>query len=447
MSTPKQIESNRANSKKSSGPGKAEQFRTFGKILPGLRFEVVIDPQKPQSLQLHASSGTRFWTSSRIEHREQIYVPATIDDGLAQAVRFPCASAEFGSPASLTGAMSDFICNSGNATKEDANLLTAFALSTWFIDSFRRAPLLHLTGSSTRVNLMMRLLGCLCRRAILLGHLDLASLSTLPNGLDPTLLVYEEKLTKNVGRILDTSRNRDLAIPLGKSWIHARGARVLFSDSASVNASDLRIHLASTTTALPDLSDDAERTIAAEFQGKLLRYRLVHFDTVRNSHFDTSSFNPGVQDDARALLTPLIDCGDLRASILSSLLSRSKEVAGARLTDLDCLVVEAALCYCHDPSKEEFFVQEMADAVNAILSGRHEERTTTTKAVGQTLRGLGLAAERVTRGYRIDLTNNNRETIHRLAREHDVPSIQGGVERCDHCQRADDSVSEMRPGV
>jgi hypothetical protein len=447
MSTPKQIESYRPNLKKSSGPGKAEQFRTFGEILPGLCFEAVIDPQKPQSLQLHAGKGTRFWTSSQIEHRGQIYVPATIDDGLAQAVRFPAASAEFGSPTSLTGAMSDLICNFGRTTRENAELLAAFALSTWFTDCLRVAPVLHLTGSNTRAHVMMRLLGCLCRRPLLLGRLDLSALSTLPKGLEATLIIHDERLSKNVARTLDASRNRDLSIPFGRNWIHAYGAKVLFSDSMSVKASELRIHLAPTAGALPELKEDVEGTIAADFQSQLLRYRLDHFNTVRDSNFDCSDFNPDVQDNARALLTPLGDCNELRESVLTSLRFQNKEVAGARFTDLDCLVVEAALAFCHDPSKEVVFVQEMADAVNAILSGRHEDQTATSKAVGQALRGFGLVGERMTRGYCIDLPNSNREKIHRLAREHDVPSIMDGVERCDHCQPTDDSVSEMRPGV
>jgi hypothetical protein len=436
MSTPKRIESNRANSKKSSGPGKAEQFRTFGEILPGLCFEVVIGPQKPQSLQLHASNGTRFWTSSRIEHREQIYMPAAIDDGLAAAVRFPSASTEFGSPEKLTGSMAKYFCDFGKATPEDANLLAAFALATWFADLFRLAPCLHLTGASTRVRPIMRLLACLCRRPLLLGRLDLSVLSTLPKGLNPTLLIYEEKLAKNVARILETSRNRDLAIPYGKSWIHSYGARVLFSDPNGVNASDLRVHFVPTAGAFPELKDDAERTIAADFQAKLLRYRMLHFNTVRDSNFEFAEVDPAMQDDARSLLTPLIDCGDLRASILSSLLSRSKEVSGARFTELDCLVIEAALCFCHDSSKSEFFVKDVTDAVNAILMGRHEELVISSKTVGTALRGLGLFAERVTKGYRVSLTDGNRERIHRLAGDYNVASIQEGA-RCDQCGRTD----------
>ena len=429
--------------------GKVEKFGrpTFGEIFQDLHFEAVIDPQNPQSLQLHSRDRTRFLTSQQIEHRGQVYMPAKFPEGLSQIVRFPPPSTEFSSPQKLTESMSEFFCNFGKTPKNDSDLLAAFALSTCVVDCFRVAPALHLTGSSTRVHLMTRLLGCLCWHPILLGHLDLASLSTLPKRLNPTLLVHEEKLVNNVARILETSRNRDLAIPFGKSWIHAYGAKVLFSDSMSVKASELRIHLAPTAGALPELKEDVEEAIAADFQAKLLRYRLEYLNRVRDSNFDYSNFNPDVQDNARALLTPLGDCNELRESVLTSLRFQNKEVAGARFTDLDCLVVEAALTFCHDPSKEAVFVQEMADVVNAILSGRHEDQTATSKAVGQALRGFGLAAERVTRGYRIDLTNSNREKIHRLAEEHDVPSIKDGIERCDHCQPREDSGSEMRPGI
>jgi len=407
---------------------------TFGEILPDLHFEAVIGSAKSDALELHARKGSRFYTSSQIERQGKIYVPAKLTEGLAQAVRFPPSSAEFGSAKKLTGSMAELFCNFGKTSREDAALLTAFALSTWFVDCFQRAPCLHLTGSNARVTMVMRLLACVCRRPILLGRLDLSALHTLPKGLDPTLLIYEEKINKNVARLLETSRNRELAIPFGKSWIHAYGTRVFFSDPMTVDTSALRIHLAPTTGALPELRDNAEKAIAFEFQAKLLRCRLIHFTTVQNSHFDCSGFVPDMQDGVRALISPLFDCGDFRGSVLSSLQSRNKERAGSRFTDLDCLVIESALAFCHDASVQEFFVRDIAETANAILQGRNEDCTITTKAVGQALRGLSLFPVRVRDGYHLVLTNSIREKIHRLAEEYNVPSVDEGTRRCDHCQ-------------
>jgi hypothetical protein len=388
---------------------------------------------KSDALELHAHKGSRFYTSRQIERQGKVYVPAKLTEGLAQAVRFPPSSAEFGSAKKLTGSMAEFFCNFGKTSREDAALLTAFALSTWFVDCFQRAPCLHLTGSGARVSLVMRLLACVCRHPLLLGRLDLSALHTLPKGLDSTLLIYEDKLSKNVARLLEISRNRELVIPFGKSCIHAYGARVLFSDSV-IDTFALQIHLPPTTGALTELKDDAEKTIAPDFQAKLLRYRLIHFATVQHSHFDCTGFVPDMHDDVRALLSPLIDCGHFGESILSSLQSRSKERAGSRFTDLDCLVIESALAFCHDSSAEEFFVKDITDTANAMLQGRNEDLTIKAKAVGQALRRLGLFPVRVTDGYHLVLTNRIREKIHRSAEEHNVPSVDEGTRRCDHCR-------------
>ncbi len=406
---------------------------SFGEITPDLRFEATTNPAKSNALQFHVQKGNRFYTTAQVEHQDQMYYPAPINDGLAQAVRFPPPSARFGSPSKLTESVAEFIRNFGKTSREDADLLAAFAISTWFVDCFRLAPVLHLTSSCARVHSMMRLLACVCRRPILLGRLDLAALSTLPQGLEATLLIQEEKLTKSLTRILDTSRYRDVKIPLQKSWIHAYGARVLFSDPMALDAAALRINLSSAGGMLRELKDDMEKTIAADFQAKLLRYRMVQYDAVKDSHFNSSDFVPQMQEVAQALITPLIDCGDFRKSILSSLTSRNKDCAGARFIDLNCVVIEAALAFCHDSTKENFFVKEIADAADAILQGRHEDSKLSPKSAGRTLRGLGFFPERVTGGYRLTLSDVHREKIHWLAKEYNVPSLDAGTRRCDHC--------------
>lgn len=280
---------------------------------------------------------------------------------------------------------------------------------------------------------MMRLLSCVCRRPILLGRLDLAALTTLPQGLEPTLLIQEEKLTKSLTRVLDTSRYRDVKIPLQKSLIHAYGARVLFSDPMALDAAALRINLSSAGGMLPELKDDMERTIANDYQAKLLRYRMVQYGAVKNSHFNCSDFAPQMEEVVRALITPLIDCDEFKESVLSSLTSRNEDCAGARFTDLNCVVIEAALAFCHDSTKGEFFVKDIADAADAILLGRGEDNKIGPKAAGQVLRGLGLFPERVTKGYHIALKESNCEKIHRLAIEYNVHSLDKGTKRCNYC--------------
>ena len=86
---------------------------TFGEILPDLHFEAVIGSARSDALDFHARKGSRFYTSSQIERQGNVYVPTKLTEGLAQAVRFPSSSANFGSSAKLTGSMAEFFCHFG----------------------------------------------------------------------------------------------------------------------------------------------------------------------------------------------------------------------------------------------------------------------------------------------------------------------------------------------
>jgi hypothetical protein len=53
--------------------------------------------------------------------------------------------------------------------------------------------------------------------------------------------------------------------------------------------------------------------------------------------------------------------------------------------------------------------------------------------VGLLLRALGIHGERVTKGYKISLTDAIREQIHRVAEAYRVVSVDG-IARCAHCK-------------
>ena len=56
------------------------------------------------------------------------------------------------------------------------------------------------------------------------------------------------------------------------------------------------------------------------------------------------------------------------------------------------MVAEAALFFCHKPDTAHFFVGELAEKVNALLTGRHEESQLSAKGVGLVLRELEFMA-------------------------------------------------------
>jgi hypothetical protein len=160
---------------------------------------------------------------------------------------------------------------------------------------------------------------------------------------------------------------------------------------------------------------------------------MVNHRRVRDAQLDLRDFVPVMRDEVRAWLAPICDCPDLQKSVSRSLLQQSREAEGARLSDERCVVAEAALFFCHKANTEHFFVGDLAECVNTLLKGRHEDRVVTDKMVGLLLRALGIHGQRVVKGYRILLTDAVREQIHRIARAYQVLSVQDGVARCRHC--------------
>ena len=80
------------------------------------------------------------------------------------------------------------------------------------------------------------------------------------------------------------------------------------------------------------------------------------------------------------------------------------------------MIAETASFFCHKANTDHFFVGELAECVNTLLMGRHENRALTLKMVGLLLRALGIRGQRVVKGYRVLLTDAVCEQIHRVAR-------------------------------
>jgi len=196
----------------------------------------------------------------------------------------------------------------------------------------------------------------------------------------------------------------------------------------------LKVSLSPAQDPLPFLTDVEEQVVAHSLQSRLLRYRMVHYEKVRDANIDCSEFIPQMREDARTWLAPICECPQLRKSVFEEILRQSQEAAGARFFDPKCLVAEAALFFCHKPKTAHFFVGELAETVNLLLRGRHEDCDLSAKKVGLVLRELGVRGERVAEGYKIVLTDFIRERIHQLAFDYRVLSVEDGVRRCRFCR-------------
>ena len=148
--------------------------------------------------------------------------------------------------------LSRYIC----LAPEAAAILTAFALVSHFVDCFPLAPVIFLSGPGNETGLVLRLLGCLCRRPILLSDVDVKALATLPNELGPTLLIHNHQLTRAVSRVLVASNDRHFRIARGKGQLHTHGAKALLGNPGFVTGTGLRISVPPSLDQLSTLTDE-----------------------------------------------------------------------------------------------------------------------------------------------------------------------------------------------
>ena len=412
-------------------------IETFGETLPGLLVESVVDPDRPDHLLLHTWNGRRTTTARKVEHGDGSYIPGALSGGLVQWVRFAPPSLPFASTAKIISSLRDFLSTYARLEPAVADLLVAFALASWFCDSRPVAPALYLFGPDNTVSHVLRLLACFCRRPALLGDVDFEGLMTLPNRLGATLLINQRDLGRRVQRALLASNRRHFCIVRGKGRLDLYGAKA-FSSAGLLGAEQgLKVSISPTHDSLPLLTDSAEHAIAHDLQARLLRYRMVHYVTVGRREVDCSALVPEMRDEASTWLAPLFDCPELSKAVFAEILRQSRETADTRFFDPECVVAEAALCFCHKPNIAHFFVGELAERVNALLKGRHEESVLSAKRVGLVLRQIGVHGERVAEGYRIVLSDDVRNRIHQVAQGYQVLSLKNDVRRCRYCRGGD----------
>lgn len=412
--------------------------QTGSEVFSDLLVEAVVSPDDPHRLCLETWDGCNSTTMNSVVHQGVTYMAPPIVPGLMRAVHFSPASKPFPSAEKLVASLRQFFVRYAFLLPDAQDLLVAFNLASWFVDCTPLAPILYLVGPENTVRLILRLLGCTCRRPVLVGDVDRAALATLPTRLGATLLIDQRQLNRGVTRTLLASTHRDFHVTRGCRCVDIYGAKAFSCDVRPADGDEigLSVFLAPAPNPLPILTEAEARAARENFQAQLSRYRMVYHAHVGCAEVDCGRFVPAMRDQAFTWLAPICDCADLRQSVVEALSRQSREAAGKRFSDLKCIAIEAALAFCHQEGVERFFVGEVAESMNDLLQGRHENSKVSPKRAGALLGDVGIFRDRVTKGYKITLTDAVREQIHQLASAYQVLSVQDGVRRCGHCSKA-----------
>jgi hypothetical protein len=435
------------------------QSETFGEAFPGFMIELLASPASPKGVELLCWDGTEAHVQSHVSltpapganFKPRVFVPPDLDPTTWRAIRFPTHAAPYESTQALFSDLCTLVKRFTDLPERLVQLASHSVLASWFSDCTAIPICLSIFGPrSNPGGQLFRLLSCLYRRPLILGEMSAARLSSLPLELSPSLFLERHEYRRDVERLLRALDVQDAYVPRKGKLVTLNLTRVvcsegpLYDDTFSGGA--IEIPVTAPDVCLPILDRVVQQQIADEFQPKLLMYRLRNHVQVVGSKFDVPDFSSPVREVARTLGTCVPDAPELQEKISSLLREAHEELESYRGTDLNSIVLETMLGFCHDKTRQSVRVGEITSAVNAILERNGELLELSPRKIGYTLKALGLITKRLdAAGRGILLLQATRERIHSVARNFLVDAADGDQE-CPHCQPgANRSEDKARP--
>ncbi|HSY63387.1 MAG TPA: hypothetical protein VK829_02255 [Terriglobales bacterium] len=170
-----------------------------------------------------------------------------------------------------------------------------------------------------------------------------------------------------------------------------------------------------------------------DLQNRLLGYRLLCHDKVKNSKFHVSQFRPELCAVAEMLGAAIVDDPELQRGIIDMLKDRDEQARVDRASALSAVVLRAVLFHCHQKDQQKVFARKIAATVNQIYSEEGESLRVGSETVGHALKYLGFCSRRLgNAGRGLVLDEATKSQAHRLGQAYEV-SVDEPV--CAHCHQ------------
>jgi hypothetical protein len=417
---------------------------------PQSLIETVRSADDPQRLQFAIWDGSNVTLVPHIERGGEKIFPQERNTKFLKHLRLPIWPSQHREPGDLFNDLGNVISDFIDLSPEALLLVRAQILVSAYPHSVDVAPYLWLVGPfASGKSTLLRLLQCLCRRAILVADVRAGSLHKYIDDGKNTLLLDEFEL--------DKSRNRAL-IPLlragsmpgafianGNGLDSVYGPKIFASRQPPPNIAlasrSLVVRMFRTRKTLRKLDTNALDTIAAEFQPRLLMFRFMNSvpSAVGNvSSPDLEALTLRTRDLAIALTTPLHDKAEAIARLLAILKEHDDELIVEQCLEPEWLTIETLFASCHDHriNKDaicESTVGGISSQLNLMLERRGENLKFTARKIGSVLRGLGIRPIPFgNMGNGLLFTSVLKRQIHQLARQFGIDrrtiGLSGGLE-------------------
>src|SRR5207245_142712 len=131
----------------SAAPANSKALQTFGQLLPeGHMLELVADPADPSKLNLLYWNGQSAKIAPTFEVDGRIYYAAELPPGLKQVMRLPTKSTKHAPIGDLFTRIVTVFEENLDLSRDNAERLTFFCVTTWFPEFLPSAPCLSISG-------------------------------------------------------------------------------------------------------------------------------------------------------------------------------------------------------------------------------------------------------------------------------------------------------------
>jgi hypothetical protein len=422
-----------------NGAGDAKKI-TYGEVFAnGEALELVASPLS-ENLQLIHWSGNDLRIGLQFRVGEVLYQAPRLHASILMAVRFPITAREYGSSEDLFAGIANLIRQATGLDEASAMGAALWIRASWFAGLWPSPPLLHVTGPEKQVLRLLRLLGALCRRGLMVAEFT----RRLPFFLQPTFIIYDPNFSPK--RQAWWRATNHVGIFIGETGGLLRNlasAKALYlgenDDSPDAWGPEaLRLNLLPTLRPLPEWSDFEERQVSDLYQSQLLMLRLKTLPRFQQA---TSSARATTVNSelARNLLVGMQDAPDIVKSVTPLFVAQLQKLSARRSTDPKAIIVETLWGPAHELS--QFPVSEITKRVNATLQSRDRIELYTEKEVGWKLRQMGIPRRPNGKGRVVSLSSEVRRRLHVLAQQFGL--MLPRKEDCPDCKESQIDVVQV----
>jgi hypothetical protein len=430
------------------------RIRTAGEVFPdGSALELLRDPSSAEKLTLVRFDHELLEVGSPMPGPNGVYTPIAVHPSFAAAIRFPNRVGPPESPKRLFADVHELLLRHTGQLDSCVTALAFTVFASWLAPVLEMVPMLSIFAPPGSCNdVVMKLMGLLCRRPLRLPCVKRGDLRRLPMRILPTLLLDEPDLHPATLALLRASTHRGSFVTGPDGLQDLFGLKIICASTQpsgpTWGSNVLGASLIPVSGSLPPFDKMAQEEIATNFQARFLGYFLRNFNRVEMPKFDVSRLEQPVQALARTLGAVVIGDDDLQAKILPLLKIQDEEIRANRARDCDAVVLEALLFFIHQGGWTKVHTTTVADKVGAIYKGRGDDQSLSPESVGWAIRRVGVPSGRINRaGNGVELNASACRLIHRLARSYGVRALEGALrEDCQYCTELQ-SNAPMPPGA